>query len=185
MTPTIDVPEGERGIVRLFAVDLPEEEARAFAADPGAVGRALGVEGLDPAYIDVFPVSRVAVLGLPTFLSEGHGIAPSRLEPDAPMLEGLDGHVAIVSSRAFRDRARSLTAAPPLRLVGTWREETAPVTFGDLPAGTGPTPPPAGPSAPIHPSPEPQRKSRMTRRFITLLVLVLAVVGFIILNGGQ
>jgi len=185
MTRSIVIPEGERGVVRVFALDLPEDEARVFAADPGAVGRALGADGLDPGYIDVFPVSRVAALGLATFLSEGHGIAPSELEPDAARLEGLDGHVAIVSSRAFRDQARALTVAPPLRLVGTWREETAPITFGELPAGTGPTPPPAEPFEPVPPLPEPQRKSRMTKRYLTLLVLILAVVGFIILNGGR
>ena len=179
MTETIVIPPGESGCVRLFAVDLPPDEARAFAADPEAVDRALGT-GLDHDYIDVFPVSRIAALGLPAYLSEGHGIAPSELASDTGMLDALDGHVAVISSGAFAAKARTLTVAPPLRLVGTYREERQPVSFGELPSA-GADGVLSGPSAP---PPAPGRRGRTTR-LLTALILILAILGFIVLNGGR
>lgn len=185
MTGTITIPEGERGVIRLFSVDLPEAEARAFAADPDAVARALGTGTLDPAHVDVFPVARIAALGLPAFLAEGHGIAPADLAPSAAALEAIEelgGHVALVASGAFGGAARELDVSPPLRLVGAWREETAPVAFGDLPKGgaarTGTAPAAA-------PAPPPERAARRSGRALTIAILVLAIMGFLILAGGQ
>jgi hypothetical protein len=186
MTAPLAVPAAERGVVRVFAVDLPEAEARAFAADPAAVARALGAEGLDAAHVDVFPVSRVAPLGLPLFLEEGHGVAASDTAPQAEALDALEGHVALVTSGAFRGEARSLHVAPPLRLVGTFREERAPVAFGALPAaGADGAAPPDGDAGAKAPQPAPVRRGRLTNRALTLLILVVAVVGFILLNGGR
>jgi hypothetical protein len=180
MTDTLTIPPDERGAVRIFAVDLPPEEARAFAADPTAVPRALGAPDLDPGHIDVFPVSRVAALGLSVFLAEGHGIPPEALAGDAAKLDALDGYVAVVAAGAFGPAARTLTVAPPLRLVGTYRESIPPVSFSPLPteSATGVL---GGPSAKPVPTPGGSNVTRM----LTILLLILAVVGFIVLNGGQ
>ena len=183
MTLSLTVPAGEHGTVRLFAIDLPDEAARAFAADPDAIGRALGAEGLDPGHIDVFPVSRIAPLGLPVFLAEGHGIAPEDLEPHQAALDALDGHVAVVSSGAFRGAARTLDIAPPLRLVGAWREAGAPVVFGDLPAA-GADPAASRPEV-SSPGPQPPRSKRRTNGLVAFAVLIVAVLGFIVLNGAR
>lgn len=179
MTGTLAIPAGERGIVRLFAVDLPPEEARAFAADPHAVARALGAPDLDPARIEIFPVARVAAIGLPAYLAEGHGIPPAMLAPDASRLEALDGHVAIVAAGAFGPEAQTLAVAPPLRLVGQWREDLPPISFGTLPSESakGMMGSQAAPTAPP--------RNRALPRLLTVLILVLAILGFIILNGGQ
>jgi hypothetical protein len=180
MTETIAIPPDERGTVRLFALDLPPEEARAFVADPGAVARALGAPDLDPSRIDVFPVSRIAALGLPAYLAEGHGIPPEALAPDAARLAALDGHVAVIAAGAFGPKARTLSVAPPLRLVGHWQEDAAPVAFGSLPSrgaeGTlgAPAPPPPAP-----------RAGGGKRWLLAILILVLAILGFIILIGGR
>jgi hypothetical protein len=180
MTETLTILPGERGTVRVFAVDLPPEEARAFAADPTAVPRALGAPDVDPGHVDVFPVSRVAALGLPTFLAEGHGIPPEALAADAAKLDALDGHVAVVAAGAFGPAARTLTVAPPLRLVGTYRESIPPVSFSPLPAesATGVL---GGLASPPVPTPGGSGLTRM----LTILLLILAIVGFIVLNGGQ
>lgn len=180
MTETIVVPPGESGCVRVFAVDLPPDEAPAFAAEPGDVDRALGTSSLDPDYIDVFPVSRIAALGLSAYLSEGHGIAPSELASDTSRLDALDGHVAVISSGAFGGDGRTLTVAPPLRLVGSYREERQPVSFGKLPA-EGAEGILDGPPAP---PPPPARRGRTTQ-MLTALILILAIIGFIVLNGGR
>lgn len=179
MTEPLAIPAGERGTVRVFAVELPPEEAQGFAADPAAVARALGAPALDPAHVDVFPVSRIAALGLPALLAEGHGIPPAALEQDAETLAALDGHVVLVSSGAFGGTGGTLAVAPPLRLVGTYREEIAPLSFDPLPKG-GAEGILAGPAAP----PPATRGPRSGRAF-TILLLILAILGFIVLNGGR
>jgi hypothetical protein len=181
MTTTLTIPPGERGTVRLFAIDLPPGEARAYADDPAAVARALGAPDLDLRHIDVFPVSRIAPLGLAAFLTEGHDIPAGALDADADTLSALDGHVAVLAPGAFGAAGRKLEIAPPLRLVGAWGERPRPVTFGDLPAG-GAEGTLGGPAASPPPAPRP---GGGMRRFLTVLLLILAIVGFIVLNGGQ
>ncbi len=41
---------GERGVIRLFALDMRPEEAK-FLHEPGAADQVLGVSGLDPEQI--------------------------------------------------------------------------------------------------------------------------------------
>jgi hypothetical protein len=180
MTQTLTIPPGERGTVRVFAVDLPPEEAQAFAADPTAVPRALGAPDLDPGDVDVFPVSRIAALGLPAFLAEGHGIPADALAADAAKLDALDGHIAVVAAGALGSAGRTLTLAPPLRLVGTYRESIPAVSFNPLPSesATGVLGSPAS-------KPVPTPGGSSLTRTLTILLLILAVVGFIVLNGGQ
>jgi hypothetical protein len=181
MTTTLTIPPAEHGTVRLFAIDAPPEEARAYADNPAAVARALGAPDLDLRHIDVFPVSRIAPLGLAAFLAEGHDIPAEALEADAATLSALDGHVAVLAPGAFGAAGRTLEIAPPLRLVGAWGERARPVTFGTLPSGgaEGTRGERAAPTAPA-----PGGGGGM-RRLLTVLLLILAVVGFIVLNGGQ
>ena len=178
MTARVSIPAGERGTVRLFAVDLPPEQARAFAADPGAVARALGAPDLDPTRVEVFPLARIAAIGLPTYLAEGHGIPPAALEAQSESLAALDGHVVLVAAGAFGPEARVLSVAPPLRLVGAWQEEAPAIRFGELLSegarGTLDAPP--------APPPAPQTGDGRGRR-LTILILILAILGCIILNG--
>ena len=180
MTQTLSIPAGERGTVRLFAVELPPEEAPAFAADPGAVARALGAPDLDPTRVEVFPVSRIAAIGLPAYLAEGHGIPPDALAADRETLAALEGHVVIVAAGAFGPEARVLQVAPPLSLVGQWQEDLPEIRFGDLPSESARGSlgaPPAPRSAP--------RAGPGRAQLLTILILILAVVGFIILSGGR
>ncbi len=181
MTATLSIPAGEQGTVRLFALDLPPDEARALASDPSAVAIALGAPDLDPGRLDVFPVSRVAALGLSAYLAQGHGIPPEALAPDAARLDALEGHVAVVAAGAFGPEARTLTVAPPLRLLGAWQEELPRVTFGTLPS-RGAEGTLDGAAAP---SPAARRSGRTVQRILTVLILILAILGFILLNGGR
>jgi hypothetical protein len=181
MTTTLTIPPGERGTVRLFAIDAPPEEARAFADNPAAVARALGAPDLDLRHIDVFPVSRIAPLGLAAFLAEGHDIPAEALAADADALSALDGQVAVLASGAFGPQGRTLEVTPPLRFVGAWAEARPPVTFSTLPSG-GAEGVLGGPAAP--PATAPRAGGGM-RRLLTVLLLILAIIGFIVLNGGR
>ncbi|MEO1789461.1 MAG: hypothetical protein AAFR34_07125, partial [Pseudomonadota bacterium] len=70
MTARVEVAAHERGVLRVFAVDLPPKEARGFlrAFDEGGpeiLAEALGVPGLNPDYVELFASEDIADLGLP------------------------------------------------------------------------------------------------------------------------
>ncbi|WP_170372331.1 hypothetical protein [Ruegeria arenilitoris] len=116
----LDISAGERGVIRLFALDMRPEEAK-FLREPGAADQVLGVSGLDPQQIDVFPVSDLEDLGLYGYLSEGCGVSEDQL--DRAKLESVDGWVLVLRSAALSARAATLSPDPRLRLIGLYTEE--------------------------------------------------------------
>lgn len=137
MSETFDVKSTEHGLVRLFAVDLPPEKIESFDAED-----ALGVKALDHAHVELFAISDLTGLGLSGYMNEGLGI--SRDDLDSARLDALTGFVLIVRSAAFRGQETTLTTKAPLRWIGTYPEESAPVKFEPLPsaAALGDVPPP-------------------------------------------
>lgn len=143
----MQVRPGEKGLVRLFALDMPPERAR-FLREPGAAAQVLGVDRLDQAEIEVFPVRDLGGMGLDSYLAEGFGIAPGRLAADRDRLRALDGWVMVVRSRAFGGQAATLRPDPAVRHVGTyaepgtdWRARPDRATAAAAGLGTGRTPP--------------------------------------------
>lgn len=143
----MQVRPGEKGLVRLFALDMPPERAR-FLREPGAAAQVLGVDGLDPAEVEVFPVRDLEDLGLDGYLAEGCGIAPDRLAADRDRLRALDGWVMVVRSRAFGEKGATLRPDPAVRLVVTYAEPGTDWSAGPIRArpaapglGTGRTAP--------------------------------------------
>lgn len=180
MSDALTVTEAETGVVRVFRVQLDGADAVAFAADPDATARALGLESIDPEYLDVFPVARLAGLDLTIFLTEGHGIDPESLDADATRLNGLSGYVAILTSEAFGGEGARLKVAPPLELVGAYAEDRASASFTPLPSesarGTlgGATAKTAGSQA----------TRRSGRRLVILLLLAAAFVALAVFGGN-
>ncbi|WP_171238504.1 hypothetical protein [Ruegeria sp. HKCCA5763] len=117
----------ERGVLRLFRLDMRPEEAK-FLREPGAADQVLGVDGLDPAQIDIFPVSDLEDLGLYGYLTEGCGVSADQLDKDA--LSAIDGWVMVLRSAAFQGRPAMLKPDPRLRLIGLFTEETSNWTGG-------------------------------------------------------
>ncbi|EEX08689.1 conserved hypothetical protein [Ruegeria lacuscaerulensis ITI-1157] len=116
----LDISAGERGVIRLFSLDMRPEEAK-FLREPGAADQVLGVSGLDPEQIDVFPVSDLEDLGLYGYLNEGCGVSEDQL--DRAKLESVDGWVLVLRSAALGGRAATLNPDPRLRLIGFYTEE--------------------------------------------------------------
>ena len=116
----LTVAPHERGVLRLFSLDMRPEEAK-FLREPGAADQVLGVQGLDPAQIDIFPVSDLEELGLYGYLSDGCGVSEDQLDRD--MLDSVEGWVMVLRSAAFGGRAATLTPDPGLRLIGLFTEE--------------------------------------------------------------
>ena len=137
MTDRISIKPTEHGVVRVFAVDLAPGEIPEFTDQDGdwPLKNALGAEALDPRHVDVFPVSDLDELGLSGYLEQGHGIAADELADMRGRLDALSGHVLIVTSRAFEGQAQELTPRAPLRLIGSFNEEAAAVSFDPLPSG--------------------------------------------------
>ncbi|WP_170415204.1 hypothetical protein [Ruegeria atlantica] len=119
----------EHGVLRLFHLDMRPEEAK-FLREPGAADQILGVEGLDPAQIDVFPVSDLEDLGLFGYLNEGCGVSKDQL--DRAALEGVEGWVMVLRSAAFGGRAATLRPDSKVHLIGLYTEEATNWTGGAI-----------------------------------------------------
>ncbi len=117
---TLNVEPNERGLVRVFALSMTEDEAKALqnSKDPKILGR----DSIDATFVEIFPVSDLEQLGVAGYLATGCGIDPTQIEPDKAKLNQLDGWVMIVFSRAFNGAATTLKPAPQLTLIGTYAE---------------------------------------------------------------
>jgi hypothetical protein len=150
MTDSIQIKPTEHGVVRVFDVDLPAEQIKAFNRRNGTwpLQDALGAGTLDPAHVDLIAVEDLDELGLAGYLAEGHGISSDDLRDMRGRLAALSGHVLIVTSRAFGGEEQTLSPRAPLHLVATFTEERPPVSFDPLPSQaargvTGGKPPPS------------------------------------------
>lgn len=181
MTEMTVIPEGERGVARVFALDVPPEHARFLKDDPAALADILGVEELDGEHAEVFQASDLGELGLAGYLSDGAGIPAGELERHRAALDALDGWVLVLFSRAFGGRAARLTPAGVVRPVAALAAEPTdwsakPMTPVDSArpgtgAATGRTVPRAARS-----------RARMTGAVIVALVLALVVIAVVALS---
>lgn len=117
----LTIPAGEHGRVRVFALDMPPEQAE-FLREPGAADQVLGAEGLDPAHIDIIRIADLEDLGLAGYLTEGCGIPEDQIDPDRTRLAALQGYAMVLRSRAFAGRAATLAPAPELTLIASYTE---------------------------------------------------------------
>ncbi len=126
MSDQIRIPANEHGVVRLFALDLPEAEAEAFAAPaetgPWPLAEAMQAAHLEPDHVALLRLDDLEGIGLAGYLTDGLGLAPEEVAESRPLLDPLKGHVVIVTSPAFGGQAQELVIRRPLRHVATWRE---------------------------------------------------------------
>lgn len=161
MSERFEVRGDEHGLVRLFLVDIPPGEVDGF--DPAA---ALGIEKLDPGQIEVFPLTDLKGLGLSGYMREGLGIAEEEI--DAARLDALEGVVFVLRSAAFEGATLTLAPRAPLRWIGTYREETAPVSFERLPDASA-----RGAVAPEEPAEKRPSDAAMSGRVAMVALLII------------
>ncbi|MFT7593284.1 MAG: hypothetical protein ACI8R4_000597 [Paracoccaceae bacterium] len=120
-TPSVTIAAGERGVLRLFALNMPAEQAR-FLAEPGAAAQMLGVAelDLDPDQIEVITLGDLDQMGLAGYLTQGFEIPADQI--DRAALAALTGHILLLRSRAFRDQPATLKPAPQLTLIASYTE---------------------------------------------------------------
>jgi hypothetical protein len=121
MTESIHIPAGERGQIRVFALDMAPEQAL-FLMEADALAQVLGIPDIDLDHVEVFPVADLEDLGVDGYLIEGCGVPAEQIAPDRDSLRALNGHVLLLRSRAFGDGDVRLTPAKPIRLIGTYGE---------------------------------------------------------------
>ncbi|MBK0326442.1 hypothetical protein I5535_03960 [Rhodobacteraceae bacterium F11138] len=119
MSDALIIPAGETGKLRLFALDMPPEQAR-FLSEPGAVEQMLDSGPLNPAHVEVFPVADLGKLGLGGYLIDGCGIAPEQIDAHKAQLDALRGHVLLIFSGAFGGRVATLNPPDTVHPVATF-----------------------------------------------------------------
>ncbi|MBI6629326.1 hypothetical protein [Pontibaca salina] len=145
MSDIIAIPENERGVVRIFALDMPPERAK-FLREPGAAAQVLGIDALDPAHVEIFPLSDLDELGLAGYLAEGLGVPAAQLDVDRARLNAITGWVMILRSPAFQDTPARLSPAQELTLIASYTEEgtdwsdSGPIPTESARIGSGPPP---------------------------------------------
>ncbi len=173
----ITIPAHEHGIVRVFALSMSEDEAKALRSDNGAQKAMLGASSLNSDFVEVFPMSDIAEIGLSQYLEQGNGIDPAQLAPDRAKLAALDGWVMIIYSNAFGGSAQTLAPHNTLTLIGTYAEpgvDWSPKQTLLSEAATTPASPKKKPS-----------DAAMSGRIATLALLVLfALTALMVWVGG-
>jgi hypothetical protein len=172
----IHVPDHERGVLRVFAVDSPDTEAATFVAAPASglaspFNMAL-VKGLtlNHDFVEAFPVARLHEVGHPDLLSyvSGAPVKPADLAHNTKTLKAQTGWVVLIWSKAFGGAAAELHPTPLIRLVSSLR-----LTEPDEPSTARRMPKPD--AAPL--SAAMQRRNRITG--IALITLVLVALGLV------
>ncbi|WIY26292.1 hypothetical protein [Parasedimentitalea psychrophila] len=122
MDAVLHIPAGERDLIRVFALDMPPEQAR-FLREPGALAQVLGIEEINLDQVEIFPITDLEELGLVGYLTEGCGLPAEQLTDDHERLTGLSGHVMLIRSRAFGGEETRLTPASQISLIGAYGED--------------------------------------------------------------
>lgn len=168
------VSASERGLVRLFAVDLHADEIDAFRTSPSAdtpssLAKALGATTLNSESCELFDVADLEEMGLTGYMVDGLGIAQAEITLDIARLSAQKGWVLVVLSSAFGGMEQTLSPKAPLRWLATYKEDRAPIHFAELPSQS------AQGSAAV-PSPDaPARSPHLTLMLALLALPTLAV----------
>lgn len=121
MTDPLHIPESERGLLRLFALDMPPQEAGFLRDTDGAAAHALGLSQARGDLIEIIDIDDLAEIGLEGYLREGCGIDPGVLEADKARLPK-SGWVLTLPSQAVSERPATLKPQSKLRLIAIYGE---------------------------------------------------------------
>ncbi|MFC3614672.1 hypothetical protein ACFORG_12940 [Lutimaribacter marinistellae] len=169
----MEVKPHERGLVRLFKLNMRPEEAR-FLKEPGAAAQVLGVEEMEDGQVEIFPVSDLEELGLAGYLREGLGVPAERL--DTERLAGIEGWVMVVRSPAFGGRAETLRPAPKVELVDIFAEEGVDWTPGPEPLEVESAKPHSTPRVPPR---QARQEARNKGAMVFAIVMALVIGGLL------
>ncbi|WP_072778409.1 aspartate carbamoyltransferase catalytic subunit [Marivita hallyeonensis] len=149
------IKSSERGVIRVFHIDLPKEAIERFTTQAGTgewpLHYALGAKDLRPAFVEVINIRDLGDMTLSEYLVNAHDVSGKDFDAMRQQLDSLRGFALVLPSQAFNQTEQELTIAAPLRWIGTFNEPKpasrgAPVR-SESAKGTGSgqkAPPPAG-----------------------------------------
>ncbi|MCF2904734.1 hypothetical protein L0666_07025 [Octadecabacter sp. CECT 8868] len=184
MIDPVNVGQYEKGLYRLYSVDLTADYIAAFA-DPNYSGdddtvwplkEALGATHLDEDFVEVFDVADLADMGLAQYMITGNGVAEADIEPYRELLDGITGYVVMVATSAFGGVEQTLVPVAPLRYIAAFKEDGMEVTFEPLP---NPDPQAVIEDAPLKKKPS---DAAMSGRIATIALLVMAVLVWVMIK---
>lgn len=120
----LNIPPGEHGLIRVFAVNRPTAELSLELKSKDKSGLVAELLGQDIAKdgAELFPVSDLAGIGLSGYLAAGYTVPESQLADTRGKLDALEGYVLLVFSAAFEGRTGMLSPGSDLTLIGTFGE---------------------------------------------------------------
>ena len=129
MSTKMHIKSSERGVIRVFHIDLPREAIERFTTQAGTgewpLQYALGAKSLRNAFVEVVDLRDLGEMSLSNYLAQAHDVSGKDFEALAHQLDALKGHVLVLASQAFNNTEQDLTIAPPLRWIGTFNEPKA------------------------------------------------------------
>ncbi len=176
MTDDLTVSPHETGVVRIFALNLPEADIAPFRrGDCDRIGAVLGLDVVDHDFVETLKIEDLQPIGLAGYLTEGIGLPPEAILADRGKLDALGGHVLLVHSNAFGRREAALVPTAEVTYIGTYREPQVLPSFDPLTSGSaeGTLEGPADASTP------PARNRGLKLAMAVLVVLALIALLFI------
>ena len=126
MSVAMHIKSSERGVIRVFHIDLPKEAIERFTTQAGTgewpLHYALGAKDLRPAFVEVIDLRDLGEMALSDYLVKAHDVSGSDFDAMRPQLDALKGFVLVLPSQAFNQTEQELTVAAPLRWIGTFNE---------------------------------------------------------------
>jgi len=181
MTTSIDIPNDERGVIRVFSLSMSDAEAKALkdnvpasADGPSPQQALLGARNLDSDFTEVFPVKDLDGIGLAGYLEAGNGVDRAQLAPDARRLAALERWVFIAFSSAFGGVAQTLSPDPALTLIGTYTEPKPDFALG-RPLTAESAKPQTAPEADAPPTKRKRSDAAMSGMVATLVLVFLGL----------
>jgi hypothetical protein len=168
----IHVRPNETRAIRIFSMEMTAQQAE-FQKDPIAMQQVLGIQDIDPKYVEIFALSDLDQLGLAGYLIEGCGVPESALAPERERLDALTGYVMLLHSQAFGGRA--VTLKPTLPLIATFNEPATDWSGGPMPTQS------AQLYTSIRPSPRQRREDARRSGAIVFTVFMLIIAAIVLM----
>lgn len=126
MSTKMHIKSSERGVIRVFHIDLPREAIDRFTTEAGTgewpLQYALGAKTLRSAFVEVIDLRDLGDMSLSDYLASAHDVSGEAFAEMRARLDNLKGHVLVLASQAFNQTEQDLTVSAPLRWIGTFNE---------------------------------------------------------------
>ena len=120
------IKSSERGVIRVFHIDLPREAIERFTTQAGTgewpLQYALGAKTLRAAFVEVIDIRDLGEMTLSQYLVNAHDVSGEDFQSMRPTLDALKGFVLVLPSQTFGQTEQDLSIATPLRWIGTFNE---------------------------------------------------------------